>query len=106
MAVKIVNISPEFIAGFPQSADTSARNFSDIAAIEMKKLAPFLTGALETSIGVRKQAPLNYNIAVGVPYGIYRNFHNNLHPNTKHYVENGVQSVLDGDPKRWWTSGL
>lgn len=105
-SARIIHISREYANGFPQSADTSARNFADVARIEMSKLAPYATGALVRSLATKKAGNASYNLVAGVPYAIMRNFNNNLHPSTKHYVERGTQAVLDGNPQRWWRAEL
>lgn len=101
---RIVYESPEFKNGFKQSLDTSMRSFGDRAVQEMSKLAPFWTGALVESLAVVKVGDAHYQIVAGVPYAMRRNFENNLHPQTLHYIERGVENIMDGTTARWWKS--
>lgn len=100
--VKIIHIDPDFQRGFPQKVDTSMRNLTDQINVEMKKLAPYDTGALSRSLDVVKNADADYSIVDGVPYGIRRNFENKLHPQTLHYIERSAQNIAKGQSSRWW----
>jgi len=96
--------SEDFKNGFKGSTKTSLRNLADTTMIENAKLAPFLTGALDRSLNVREIGELEYEIDDLVPYGIRRNFENNLHPNTLHWIERGLDNTVNGQVSRWWKS--
>lgn len=58
-------------------------------------LAPVLTGSLKADGRVEKTAD-GFEVVFGsesVPYARRRHFENNLHPNTKYYLENAGKSV-------------
>lgn len=96
-----VKMSQEFRKALPQSIETSCNNLLDMITIEMKKLAPHDTGALMQSIH-RTGNGLKGSIVDGVPYGIFRNYNNNLHPNTKLYIERSVNNTIRGKSSQWW----
>lgn len=105
MAITTQQFSRDFAKNWGKDIDIAIRNFADVTAMEMKKRAPFLTGALVRSIRPVKDyhgdVP-GYQIISTVPYARRRNFENHLHPQTLHYVEQGVQIARTGDHKRWW----
>lgn len=74
-----------------------------------RRHAPVLTGALKNSIRVSITKP-NEEIEViagggRVPYALRRNFENYKHPQTLHYMENGVADVCSGNwvSKYFWS---
>ena len=105
MAITTEQFSRDFAKNWGKSIDTAIRNFADVTAVEIKKRAPFATGALVRSISTVKSyhgdTP-GYQIVSTVPYARRRNYENHLHPQTLHYVEQGAQIARTGDHKRWW----
>lgn len=105
MAITTTQFDREFAKNWGKDIDLAIRNFADVTTMEMRKRAPFLTGALVRSIRPVKDyhgdVP-GYKIISTVPYARRRNFENHLHPQTLHYVEQGVQIARTGDHKRWW----
>lgn len=106
MTYKITYESSDFKNGFKGSTDASIRNLADITKIEMAKLMPFATGALVNSLSSQQTGNLEHTIYDGVPYGIRRNFENNLHPNTLHFIERSLTNTVNGQVSRWWKSEL
>lgn len=104
MAISTVEFSEHFAEHMDDRIATSMRNFADITRIEMQKRAPFLNGGLVHGMTVVVRDPMHIQIVDSVPYAILRNFENNLHPQTKHYVEQGVRLAKSGDKKKWWKS--
>lgn len=105
MPISTTSFSQNFGKNWGDTLDTSIRNFADNVAVEMKKRAPFRTGALVKSIQVQKSTSKDriiYDVISDVPYARLRNFVNHLHPQTLHYVENGLQIAQSGGHKRWW----
>lgn len=105
MPISTVSFSQNFGKNWSDTLDTSIRNFADNVAVEMKKRAPFLTGALVKSIQAQKansKDRIIYDVISDVPYAKRRNFENHLHPQTLHYVENGLKIAQSGGHKRWW----
>lgn len=107
MAITVTDFANNFGKGWKQSLDTSLRNFADVAVVDMKKHAPFdrkrKSGQhLIQTIQVVRTGDRAYMIVSTKPYAIRRNFENNLHPQTKHYIENGVSDALKGKNEQWW----
>ena len=61
--------------------------------------APVKTGALRNSIRVAPEGRDVYIIAGSsrVPYARRREYENNLHPETKHYMHRAFESVMNSD---------
>lgn len=75
--------------------------------------APVDKGTLVQSIRVERESPTKMLVIAGgnsngssVPYARRRNFENKLHPNTKHYVENGVEEVIRGGIAQYFKGGV
>lgn len=107
MPVTAETFSRDFAKDWGQSYDVSMRNYADHIVVNMRKLAPFASGALVRSIHAVKRSGYEfprYEVVCEVPYGIRRNFENNLHPQTKHYVERSVDLTHSGGSTQWWKS--
>ena len=107
MPISAETFSRDFAKDWGDSYDVSMRNYADHIVVNMRKMAPFLTGALVRGIHpVRRggQDVPGYDVVCEVPYGIRRNFENNLHPQTKHYVERSVDLTHAGGSTQWWKS--
>lgn len=105
MPISTTGFSQTFAKKWGDTLDTSMRNYADNVAVEIKKRAPFLTGALVMSIYATKRigrGRMTYEIVSEVPYARRRNYENHLHPQTLHYVENGLKIAQSGGHKRWW----
>lgn len=107
MAVTTEKFSREFGRNWGDTMDSSMRNFADSVAVEISKRAPFLNGDLVKSIHATKRlgtGHLAYDVVAGVPYAILRNDVNHLHPQTVHYVQQGLSIAKAGDHRQWWRS--
>lgn len=106
-------LSKDFLDGYEQSTTTAMLNLADLMVIEISRLAPFARpsqypggypgtpGTLTKSIK-RGDTGKNPTIISTVPYAIRRNYENELNPQTKKYVERGIENVLRGQQSRWW----
>lgn len=96
-----------------QTTTTAMTNLCDMCVVEMKKLAPFanpaqypngypgVPGTLSRSIK-RDGTGFDCEIISDAGYGLLRNEHNNLNPQTKHYIERSTSNVLNGKSSQWW----
>lgn len=108
-----ITLSQDFLDNFEQSTETAMMNLADLCTIEMKKLAPFAKpsqyphgypgtpGNLVASLR-RSGSGMQPSIGSSEPYAVRRNYENELNPQTKHYVERGVDNVLRGKQDQWW----
>lgn len=108
-----ISLSKEFLGDFQQSTETTMANLVDVAVIEVKKLAPFAKpsqypngypgnpGDLVESIS-RKGQGMNQEIVSSVPYAVRRNYENYLNPQTKRYIERGVDNALNNRRSQWY----
>lgn len=70
--------------------------------------APVLTGALKSSIRIDTSKMSSYTVYVraggigGVKYARRREFENKLHPQTKHYMSNGLKDTTSGSWERFF----
>lgn len=73
--------------------------------------APVLNGDLAGSIRVDPR-PSEYTVYVraggigGIKYALRREFENNLHPNTKHYMGNSLKEVTSGNWQNKYFGGV
>lgn len=98
-----VKMNPAAFADVERRAFTRMITMAyDIKSANARR-APVLTGALRNSIRVEVREPDIEVIAGGntagksVPYGRIREFINNAHPNTRHYMEYGMLDIVTGD---------
>lgn len=108
-----ITLTNDFLDGYQQSSETAMMNLVDLCVIEDKKLAPFAKpsqypggypgspGTLVKSIS-RQGSGMRQQIVSSVPYAIRRNYENNLNPQTRFYIERGIENVLRGQQSRWW----
>ena len=95
------------IAGIKRRAMQGLIRMGYDSANNSRRLAPVLTGNLAGSIRVEPRDS-EYAVYVraggigGVSYALRREYENNLHPNTRHYMRNGVEEVMRGN----WTKYL
>ena len=107
MPVTAETFSRDFAKNWGRSYDVSMRNYADHIVVNMRKLAPFASGTLVHGIHAVRRSGHDvprYEVVCEVPYGIRRNFENNLHPQTKHYVERSVSLTHAGGSTQWWKS--
>ena len=77
-------------------------------ATHARNRAPVLTGALKGSIRVDPSRLSSYTVYVraggigGIRYARRREFENNLHPLTKHYMSNGLRDTTSGNWERFF----
>lgn len=71
--------------------------------------APVLTGALRNSIRVTTSSSDTVYVLAGgavagktVNYALYREFHNEKHPNTTHYMGRAVDRVAETDLRKYF----
>ena len=103
MAVTTEQFDSEFAKSWGANIDIALRNYADVIHVKIAKRAPYLSGNLVRSIKVQKGAESHsYEVAAHVPYAIVRNNVNHLHPQTVHYVQQGVAIARSGGHKRWW----
>lgn len=107
MPVTAETFSRDFAKDWGKSYDVSMRNYADHIVVNMRKLAPFASGALVHGIHAVRRGGRDvpgYDVVCEVPYGIRRNFENDLHPQTKHYAERSVDLTHAGGSTQWWKS--
>lgn len=76
--------------------------------------SPVLTGNLKASVRVQETNNDNrievvaggITGGVNVPYARRRNFENEAHPSTTHYMEKGLDDVIKGDWKNKYFKGV
>jgi len=112
-----ITLSQDFLDDFEQSTETAMMNLALNSMVEMKKLAPFAKpsqyprgywdrrnekpGDLVKSLS-RKGSGLHTSIESSVPYAVRRNYENKLNPQTRKYIERGIDNVLRGKQSQWW----
>lgn len=84
-------------------------NIGAAIARNARNNAPVDTGALRSSIRVAEQNPTTVLVLAGgsvggrrIDYALRREFENNLHPDTKHYMTRAVKTVAKGDIKQYF----
>ena len=96
-----VKMYPSELAGLKQRVFKRMMPLAYDIASANRRHAPVLTGALRNSIRV-SITKTNEEIEViagggRVPYALRRNFENYKHPQTMHYMENGMADVCSGN---------
>lgn len=88
-------------------------NLTDVCVVEIKKQAPFAKpgqypngypgtpGDLVASIS-RKGQGMSLEIVSSVAYAVRRNWENDLNPQTKHFIERGINNGINGKQEQWY----
>lgn len=78
-------------------------------ASQARANAPVLTGALRNSIRVTTSSANTVYVLAGgavagktVNYALYREYHNQKHPGTTHYMERAFDDVAKGDLRQYF----